>query len=198
MLFVITRWLAGVAALPCLLTFAQAPTERGEVSADVSVRNVRIERVREAGGWLEAGVHLAVSPGAGGVRYADRVKIAVSMAYETDRTRDAALRCYRAEVEVITLPTGTSVVRFYLPPEVVERDHVRSEDLHWLVELSQGGHPVPLAPAAVSASLRNPERLDRFRARVASDAPVNEGILVPQYLTPFAHDPRRPAPTCVR
>jgi hypothetical protein len=198
MLLVFTRFLAGVTALPCLLLSAETPAPRSDPSAEVAVRNVRFERVREQGGWLEAGVHVAVAPSANGARHADRVRVALAMAYETEQGNETTLRCYTAVAEAITLPVGTSVIRFYLPPEVVARDRVRVEALHWQVEIEQGGRAVPSGGDGMSTSLRNPERLRGFKARVERDAPGNRGILVPQYLSPFAHDPRRPAPAFVR
>jgi hypothetical protein len=37
-----------------------------------------------------------------------------------------------------------------------------------------------------------------FRDKAGSEAAINEGLLVPQHLTPFAQDPQRRAPTVFR
>jgi hypothetical protein len=89
-------------------------------------------------------------------------------------------------------------VRFYLPPEVVERDRVRAENLHHWVELVQDGAPQPISNAAASASLRADEARARFVGRLGEEFARNAGILVAQYLSPFAQDPAKPAPTFVQ
>jgi hypothetical protein len=168
-------------------------------AAEVSVREVRAAQVRPGAPWLEVDVRLAVVPGRSGSRHADRVRVVLRLAYETAAAGGGrAWRGFQAEAEAVSLGVGSASVRFYLPPEVVERDRVRVENLHHWVELVQDGAPRPISNAAVSASLRTDEARARFVGRLGEEFARNAGILVAQHLSPFAQDPAKPAPTFVQ
>lgn len=163
------------------------------------MREVRVAQLRPGAPWLEVDVRLAVVPGRSGARHADRVRVVLRLAYETAAIGSPRLwRGFQAEAEAVSLGVGSASVRFYLPPEVVERDRVRVENLHHWVELVQDGEPRPTSNAAVSASLRTDEARARFVGRLGEEFARNAGILVAQHLSPFAQDPARPAPTFVQ
>ncbi len=204
----IVRCLAGAAALACLHVPSLAASS-GAVpalqpalapdAAEVSVREVRVAQLRPGAPWLEVDVRLAVAPGRSGARHADRVRVVLRLAYETASVAgERAWRGFQAEAEAVSLAVGSASVRFYLPPEVVERDRVRAENLHHWVELVQEGATQPTSQAAVSTLLRTDEARARFVGRLGDEFARNSGILVPQHLSPFAGDPGRPAPTFVR
>ena len=164
--------------------------------ATVSVRNVKFGTVRAPGGqdpWLEAVVELDVAPGNGsGIynRYADRVQVTLGI---TITKRNNEYDFYRASAEAVSLEAGRALVRFYLPPEIVKREQVNGEPFAWLVELAAQGRPVPLAASNASSNLRSMEAVRSFKDHVAQAAPTNDGVLVPQYDSPFAD--RYPADT---
>jgi hypothetical protein len=89
-------------------------------------------------------------------------------------------------------------VRFFLPPEIVKRDSLRGDPRFWGVELSVGGKPVPAGRAAYAGALATPEQRRNFQARGGASAAANDGILLPQYLTPFANEYPRATPSFVR
>jgi hypothetical protein len=55
-----------------------------------------------------------------------------------------------------------------------------------------------LLKANASSNITSTESVKNFLAKVLSDSGANEGLLMPQHLTPFAHDPQRPTPTMLR
>ncbi len=198
MLLRFASWMVGAVALPCALFSSTERSAAPPTAPEVSIRAVRTELLRQAGGWLEIDVQVAVTLRSGSVRFADRVRVNLSLAYEPAGPSGADLRFFRATAEAVALPAGNSQLRFYLPPEVVERDRMRTDRLHTLVELEVDGQALPPDGSAMSPALRTPGQLARFKGRVAAEAPANDGILVPQVQSPFAFDPQRPAPTVVR
>ena len=89
--------------------------------------------------------------------------------------------------------------RFYLPPEIVKRDQITGDLRFYLVELFVDGKALPLTKYHVpSATLSKPEIVESFRGKVSSESGVNDGILLPQYLTPFAYVGSPPAPSFIR
>jgi hypothetical protein len=173
---------------------AQDQTE--SPGATVSVRNVKFSAVRAPGGqdpWLEAVVELDVAPGNGsGIynRYADRVQVTLGVSIAT-RINDYDF--YRASAEAVSLEAGRATVRFYLPPEIVKREQATGTPFAWLVELAVQGRPLALAASNASGNLRAADAVRSFKDHVAQAAPANDGVLVPQYDSPFAD--RYPADT---
>jgi hypothetical protein len=105
---------------------------------------------------------------------------------------------YRAEVECVALEPGRADVRFYLPPEIVKRDSVHGDPKYWGVEVAVEGRALPAARAAYSTSLAGAEQRKNFQKRGAAAAAANEGILVPQYFSPFVNEYPRSTPAYVR
>ncbi len=168
----------------------------------VAVAGVKFGWARADGdNWLEAEVELEVRPGGKAVagEFVDRVRTTLVLACEaTNAKGEARTVFYRSICEAITLEGGKALIRFYLPPEVVKRDKLRADVKYYAVDLEAGGDPQPPARGAISPELKSADRVKNFRDKAGSEAANNEGLLVPQHLTPFAHDPQRRAPTVFR
>jgi hypothetical protein len=171
----------------------------------VEVSVVRFGSARPPGGatepWFEAEVVLAVSvPPESGSRAISRVGVALTLGWELPATPNGARRTdyYRAEAECVALETGRVSVRFYLPPELVKRDQLRGTPKLWSVDFSVAGRPVPSTKASQAAALVDGAARRAFQGEAAVAAPANAGLLLPQYLTPFASEYPRATPSFVR
>jgi len=98
----------------------------------------------------------------------------------------------------VALEAGRADVRFYLPPEVVKRDGLHGDPKYWGVELAVAGRPITAARGAYSATLTTAEQRKNFQGKGGQAAAGNDGILQPQYLTPFVNQYSRATPTFVR
>lgn len=176
---------------------AQSGNDSPEIEVTkVSFRNIQPDNGGE--GWLEAVVELNVggTPGAGVYsRNVDRVRVTLSISI---KTRDNDFDFFRASAEAVSLRAGRAAVRFYLPPEVVRREQINSTPHAWLVELAAGGRPLPESAGGVSSVLQSAEVISSFKDRVVRAAPLNDGILVPQYDSPFEHNYGNDTPSFVR
>jgi hypothetical protein len=96
--------------------------------------------------------------------------------------------------------TGSrSIYRFYLPPEIVKRDQINGDLKFYLVEVFVDGKALPLGKNNFPVTtLSSAAILESFRGKVSGSAGANDGILLPQYLTPFANGGSPPAPTFIR
>lgn len=109
--------------------------------------------------------------------------LGVEMAFNK-RQRD--LSFYRAQVAFLAPEAGDeALIYFYLPPGIVERDHLRGDPIGWRIQLSQEGRAFPQGDGSFSDSLRGPESARSFVQRVMAEGAVNDGWLQPIYLTPF-------------
>jgi hypothetical protein len=182
-----------------LLSAAALAAEEVEVSV-VKFANLRAPN-GATGNWLEADVALNVhpAPGSAGAMVA-RVRVAVLLGFElpalagTDRRTEH----YRAEAECVALEAGRADVRFYLPPEIVKRDQLHGDPKFWTIDVTAAGRPQLPGRAGASASLANAEARKNFQSRGSSAATANDGLLLPQYLTPFAGEYPRATPSFVR
>jgi hypothetical protein len=168
--------------------------------AAVEVSNVTFNSPTEPGNplpWQEVVVELRVNPSKDG-NYVGHVKVVLSLGTEvTVGTKH--IDFYRASAEAVALKVGArALFRFYLPPEIVERDSLHGETKYYAAEVSVGGQP---QPASRESHTRDPKvmpNVQSFLTKAASDGAVNDGILLPQMFTPFEHDSSREAPTFVR
>jgi hypothetical protein len=128
------------------------------------------------------------------------VGVALTLGWELPATPNGARRTdyYRAEAECVALETGRASVRFYLPPELVKRDQLRGTPRLWSVDFSVSGRPVPSTKASQAAALVDSAARRAFQGAAAVAAPANAGLLLPQYLTPFAAEYPRATPSFVR
>lgn len=204
MLAIIPRSVTSLLASFCLILTATTPLRAQTKGAgEVEVANVKFSSVRVPGNpnsaWYEVDVELQAKPASDANRFVNRVRVVLNLGIEISTTGGKRVEFYRSAAEAVALEAGKSNVRFYLPPEVVKRDRVSGDAKFYLVELAIGGQPVPLARSHVStSSLPGPEAVNSFKAKIASEAAANDGVVLPQYLTPFLFDGSRSAPSCVR
>lgn len=192
-------WLGLAGASPLGLAGEALAGTEGEVN----VTRVSFEPARspvDAQVWYEAEIVLAIRPAAAAkTRYVDRVRVTLSLGCVPGSGTERAPVFYRATAEWVAAEEGNATMRFYLPPEVVQRDGLRGDAKYYGVEIEAGGKVQALGRDAISSqTLTSAEALTAFQQRVARDAPANDGVLVPQFLTPFAYDARRPSPSFLR
>jgi hypothetical protein len=152
--------------------------------------------------WFEAEIEVTAKPGGRAVsgQFVDRVRVTLSLGVEaSDEKGTKKMTFYRSSVEAITLEGGgKSTFRFYLPPEVVSRDKLRPDVKYYVVELEAGGQAQPAGRANASTDFKSAESVKNFLSKVSAEAGPNEGILMPQHLSPFAYDSQRRAPSVLR
>lgn len=188
------------------ITSATAQTP-ATTSVPVEVSNVRFNQVRvNSGSWYEVEIELQVksSTASDNRGFINRVKTTFNLGVFSVKAPSGAKipdTYYRASAEAVAVEQsgGKTSIRFYLPPEIVKRDQITGDAKFYLIELSVDGRPLPLGKNHFSTStFAKPEFVESFRSKVSSEAGVNEGILLPQYLTPFAYDNSRSAPSFIR
>lgn len=153
------------------------------------------------GNWLEAEITLNVRPPPGSPgQMVSRVRVALLLGFELPALAggERRLEHFRAEAECVALDAGRAEVRFYLPPELVKRDQLHGDPKYWGVEVAVAGRPLPAARGAYSTSLAGAEQRKNFQTKAGQAAAANDGILLPQYLTPFANQYPRATPSFVR
>lgn len=170
--------------------------------AEAEVATVRFKSIRSpnsSAAWLESDVELTIRPAVEAVRFVNKVKVVMNIGVEAGVGAKKQTVFYKASAEAITLEAGRSNFRFYLPPEVVRRDALQGDPKYFAVEISVDGKKLPTAKANFSFStLNSPQVLESFLSKVASEGTANDGVFLPQFLTPFAYDTTRPAPSFVR
>lgn len=173
----------------------------------VEVRNVKFNTSRAGSGtWYEAEIEVQPRPGVGADnrQFIDRVKVTLNLGVFSVKSPAGAKipdTYYRASAEAVALESsgGRSVFRFYLPPEIVKRDQITGDQKFYLVELFVDGKALPLTKYHYPATtFTKPEIVESFRSKVASEAGVNDGVMLPQYLTPFANAGSPPPPSFIR
>jgi hypothetical protein len=176
------------------------------VTPVIDVMNVKFNGVRaNTGSWYEAEIELQPrGPQPTDNRnFINRVKVTFSLgifsvkAPPSSRVPDTF---YRASAEAVAIETsgGKTVFRFYLPPEIVKRDQISGDQKFYMVEVFVDGKALPLSKGNVSSTMNSAVLVDGFRNKVSSDAGANDGIMLPQYLTPFATTGSPPAPSYIR
>lgn len=179
-----------------------APSASAE-APEIEVASVKFDTPRIGGeSWYEAAVELSVRPGGRPVsgQFVDRVRVVLNLGFEVADEKGGKRKVfYRSAAEAVTLEGGSKpVFRFYLPPELVRRDKLRTDADYHAVEIEIAGRALPAVRANLSKEIKTPEILTSFLSAVNAEAGANEGILVPQYLTPFAFDSQRRSPGFIR
>ena len=179
--------------LACLLAAGPARAADSDLAKVVVVQSVSFGPAQApdstSGAWDEADVSLLVTP-APTQPWADRVKITLTVAF----TVEGKPKTYRASAEAVALESGSPHFRFYLPPEVVKEYKLPSTPNFYVVEISVGGAKLPGKPKNVSSSITTAEQLKNILAGGGE----NNGVLLPQYLSPFARDSGKAAPSFIR
>ena len=184
----------GRALLGVLLPLVCAAAVPASPPAAVAVHDVTCSLLRNEGGWLELAVELEAGVPSRPREWVDHVTVTVWLAYEPPAASGAPPRRFHAAAECVTVPSGRSTVRFYLPPEVVVRDQVRTDRIDYVVELQVDGRKQEWTEAAVCRRLRSSAALAAFLAQSRAAEREADGVLRSQAESPFAWDPRRPTP----
>ncbi|MFM8337821.1 MAG: hypothetical protein ACKODK_19870 [Opitutaceae bacterium] len=199
------RRLVAPAALAFGVLASDGLTAPAAPGAPVEVSAVKFSNLRAPGGspgnWYEAAVALNVRPAHGApAQMVSRVKVILLLAFDLPGTLGGERRIehYRAEAECVALEPGRADVRFYLPAEIVKRDQLHGDPRQWGVEILVDGRPMPAARAAYPGNLATADARKAFQKRVATAAAANDGVLVPQYLSPFSAEYPRATPSFVR
>lgn len=192
-----------VSASTLPLAAQPAPAATAEAGAQVAVTSVKFGGARTSGdSWFEAEVEVEARPGGRAVsgQFIDKVRVTLNLGMEaTDDKGAKRMVFHRSSAEAITLEGGAkSVFRFYLPPEVVRRDKLRPDVKFYAVEIEAAGQPQPPVKASASNDFTSAESIKNFLSKVSAEAGPNEGVLIPQYLSPFAFDSQRRSPSFVR
>ena len=193
MRYLIATFVLGVAA------FAPVHAQEVEVTT-VNFTNVRAP-TGSNGTWHETEITLNVKAVPGNPsQMVSRVRVSLLQGFELPATAGAERRLehYRSEAECVALEPGRAYLRFYLPPELVKRDQLRSHPKYWGVEISVAGRALTPSSSAYSTTLGTAEQRKNFQTRGSAAAAVNDGILLPQYLTPFIDEHPRATPSFVR
>lgn len=157
-------------------------------STQAEVSNVKFRYDRN---WLETEIELNIKPAVGD--FIDRTRVTLSLAVEAMPlgATDKKQHFYKATAELVAIEKTKATVRFYLPPEIVKRDRLRGDPLY-LVELDVAGEAQKPSILAISKAI---PVASTFRSKVSSESALNDGVLLPQYLTPYAN---LPAPSFIR
>lgn len=192
---------------PLLCAFSGASETRSAPApvVPVEVAMVKFSNLRAPGGspgnWYEADIALNVRPAHGApAQMVSRVKVSLLLAFDLAGASGPERRTesYRAEAECVALEPGRANVRFYLPAEIVKRDQLHGDPRQWGVEIAVDGRPLPAARPAYSGNLAAADARRAFQKRGATAAAGNDGVLVPQYLSPFAGEYPRATPSFFR
>jgi len=159
--------------------------------ASVSVREVEFNRVNaqtSSSDWLKCSIEVEVrrDPQDSTRRlpdYIDDLVVELVLGIESSISGQSSFEFFKVEAALVSLKEGKHFVRFYLPPEIVERDRIRNEVHSFLIRLKCSGKVVE---EQVSRRLERINVLDSFLKRVDLDSPRNDGILLPQFKTPFS------------
>ena len=196
-----------IALACCATAVAQTVAPAPNTPAPIEVATVRFNSVRaEAGTWFVTEVELQPRGGEGvkNRNFINRVKVALNLGVVSVKAPVGSTipdTYYRASAEAVAVEaTGSrSVFRFYLPPEIVKRDQITGDLRYYLVEVFVDGKAMPLGKNNYPlSSFSRPEILESFRNKVSGGVGANDGILLPQYLTPFANIGSPPAPSFIR
>lgn len=175
------------------------------MAQEVDVSSVKFTNLRApntaGGNWLEADLALNVKPVVGSPgQMVSRVRVALWLGFELPALAGGERRTeyYRADAECVALEAGRADVRFYLPPELVKRDQLHGDPKFWVVDVTAGGRPQAIGRAGASAALAAADARKSFESRATTGAASNDGLLQPQFLTPFAGEYPRATPSFVR
>lgn len=191
---------AAMAVSAVAQSFAQPAQPAGQAAAPapVEVSTVKFRPVN--GGWYEAEVEVQgkPSPAATANRgFINRVKVTLNLGISSVKAAsDAKIpdTYYKASAEAVAIEvSGKTSFRFYLPPEIVKRDQITGQQRFYLVELSVGGNAVPPSKNDVGGALINAQYVEGFRSKAASESSANDGVMLPQHLSPFAYASGQPS-----
>ena len=186
---------AGQSLFPSLIIFITLffiPGYSYSVDAPVKVNQIKFGRENILGldDWIEIAIELeggrnpqseSVNP-----EFVNNINVSLSLCYKINTGAVRGYHYYQAEAAIISLQRGKKKTGyFYLPPEIIQRDRLNLRPYAYLVELKLNDVPLAVERDNISSNLFDSTQLFNFKARVASDAVKNSGILMPIYHTPF-------------
>ena len=154
---------------------------------EISIRSVKFSYPRvdgQQGTAMETEIELDVrgtTVTGHNPRFVDDVRVVLMLAVQARGRAGADFQFYYADVEFVTLETGTRFARFYIPPEVVKRDSLSGDAYAFYVELSVGGQVLAPQRGNLSGTLRDRARFDVFQQKVTEARSTTDGILVEQH-----------------
>lgn len=160
------------------------------VEGSVGVRDVEFGRLNgdsSIGDWLECTIEVEVRRDSQDATrknpsYVDDLVIKLMLGVESETESGKSFEFFRSQASLVSLKEGRHYVRFYLPPEIVERDRIRNEVHSFMVQVIRSGLPVF---ETVSRQLERPQVQASFLKRIEEESARNDGILLPQFKTPF-------------
>ncbi len=160
------------------------------LSGSVDVREVIFNYVQLDGSrdrWLECELELEVfrdteDRSRKNVDFLDDLEVVLMLGVESERASRTVFEFYSSSATLVSLEEGRHVTRFYLPPEIVERDRLRGTPHTFMVQLGRSGQ---IAREFYSASISKRSVREHFLKRIDTLASNNDGILLPQNKTPF-------------
>lgn len=182
---------------------AQAPGASEQATAgQVEVGGIKFGSARfGSDSWMETEITLDVKPGgrAVGGQFVNDVRVTLNLGFESPEAPSGPPKIfYRSSATFIAVEGGRHTVRFYLPPEVVKRDRLRAPVKFYSVEIEAGGTVQTPGRANVASVFTSAASVQNFQSTVTSESRANEGVLMPQHLTPFAAESSLRTPTAVR
>jgi len=152
---------------------------------EVEFRKARLPGARDV--WMECTVEIEVRRDTeDGTRrdpsFLDNLSIEFMMGTEANSRGDRAFEFYTSRADLVAVEEGEVRVRFYLPPEVIERDRLGDRPHSFFVRLLRDDQ---VMAEGFSESLERETVRNSFLTRIASDSQKNDGILLPQSETPF-------------
>ncbi len=184
-----------------ILTTGLAVTLLAQGTAEVEVTDVRFTAVRPSSeqSWWMGEVELQVKPASGGgaARFAERVRVELQWGVER-ASANGGWRFFRAAAASAALEAGRWVYRFYLPPAVVRLERIDRAPQFWAVQVAVEGETLGDTRRSVGPGISSPEALANFRRQLLAQAPEQDGILLPWYLSPFDDGGSRGVPVPLR
>lgn len=195
------RLLAGLVLLFSGLMPVRAVAQSADwvTVARVDFRSVRLPLAPQRE-WFEIVIELEARPADGAAgQVTERIWVALELSFEfTPVAAERRFEFYRTSAEVVGLMAGRNVVRFYLPPERVRRDALRGAPKFWRVLITPSAGGAMLTVERFSESLADVTVRRSFEQKLSGEAAKNHGVLLPQYLTPFATEYPESTPTYIR
>lgn len=179
--------------LLAIFSFALLPCFELPAQGDLRITDVNFDMERSQRGgdrWLETTVAVQVrgnsDPTAANRLFLDDVRVYIAMAYNLGSRSRSRLEYYWSEVEAATLKRGMHEFRFYLSPDMIERNNLTNgEPYAFHVEVVAGSAGAGTPVVAVSDNLRDPARLERFNSLLERVKDKQSGVLLPQAESPF-------------
>ncbi len=176
--------IAGLSALALATAMPPMAIASADVR-DVTFNYTQLNGSRDR--WLECELQLEVRRDSTDrsrkdIDFLDNLEVVLMLGIETTRGDRPSFEFYTSRATLVSLEEGRHVTRFYLPPEIVERDAMRGAPHSFIVQLGRSGE---VSHEFYSPSINRRAVRDNFLKRIESLAPENEGILLPQNQTPF-------------